>query len=193
MERFFATADGRRLSVQNTRRIANILRTLDDAARPQDMNSPGFRFHAIVGRDGDKGRYVVNASGNWRITFGWSEGDAIDVDLEGLSLRTDSMTKRLPQRGLPRMHPGELLREEILPALDRPKTEIAKLLGVSRQTLYDILDERQPVTPVMALRLGKLCGNGPDLWLNLQKRYDLQRAEQELGEKIKAIPTLKVA
>jgi len=46
---------------------------------------------------------------------------------------------------------------------------------------------------MMALRLGKLCGNGPDLWLNLQKRYDLQRAAQELGEKIKAIPTLEVA
>ena len=110
-----------------------------------------------------------------------------------LSLRTGSMTKKHPKRSLPPMHPGELLREEILPALDRPKTEIAKLLGVSRQTLYDILDEKQPVTPVMALRLGKLCGNGPDLWLNLQKRYDLQRAEQELREKIKAIPTLQVA
>lgn len=103
------------------------------------------------------------------------------------------MTKKLPKRGLPPMHPGELLREEILPALDRPKTEIAKLLGVSRQTLYDILDEKQPVTPAMALRLGKLCGNGPDLWLNLQQRYDLQRAERALGDKIKSIPTLKVA
>ena len=103
------------------------------------------------------------------------------------------MIKKRLMRGLPPMHPGELLREEILPALDRPKTEIAKLLGVSRQTLYDILDEKQPVTPAMALRLGKLCGNGPDLWLNLQKRYDLQRAEQELGGKIKAIPTLQVA
>jgi addiction module HigA family antidote len=91
------------------------------------------------------------------------------------------------------MHPGELLREEILPALDRSKTEIARLLGVSRQTLYDILEERQPVTPAMALRLGKLCGNGPDLWLNLQKRHDLWRAEQELGEKIRAIPTLNLA
>ena len=88
------------------------------------------------------------------------------------------MTKKLPKRGLPPMHPGELLREEILPALDRPRTEIAKLLGVSRQTLYDMLEEKQPVTPVMALRLGKLCGNGPDLWLNLQKRYDLQRASR---------------
>jgi len=91
------------------------------------------------------------------------------------------------------MHPGELLREEILPALDRPKTEIAKLLGVSRQTLYDILEEKQPVTPVMALRLGKLCGNGPDLWLNLQKRFDLHRARQKFGNKIKTIPTLEVA
>ena len=103
------------------------------------------------------------------------------------------MTKKLPKRGLPPMHPGELLREEVLPALGRPKTEIARLLGVSRQTLYDILEEKQPVTPVMALRLGKLCGHGPDLWLNLQKRYDLQRAEQQLGAKIKAIPTLQVA
>jgi antitoxin HigA-1 len=103
------------------------------------------------------------------------------------------VTKKLPKRGLPPMHPGELLREEILPALDRPKTQIARLLGVSRQTLYDLLEEKQPVTPVMALRLGKLCGNGPDLWLNLQKRYDLQRAKEELGGKIKAIPTLKVA
>ena len=91
------------------------------------------------------------------------------------------------------MHPGELFREEILPALDRSKTEIARLLGVSRQTLYDVLKERHPVTPVMALRLGKLFGNGPDLWLNLQKRYDLHRAQQQLGEKIKNIPTLEVA
>ena len=65
------------------------------------------------------------------------------------------MAKKLPKRGLPPMHPGELLREEILPALDRPKTEIAKLLGVSRQSLYAILDEKQPVTAVMALRLGE--------------------------------------
>ena len=103
------------------------------------------------------------------------------------------MTKKLPKRGLPPIHPGELLREEILPALEPPKTEIAKLLGGSRQALYDVLTEKQPVTPIMALRLGKLCGNGPDLWLNLRKRYDLYHAQQELGDKIKNIPTLEVA
>ena len=103
------------------------------------------------------------------------------------------MTRKPPKRGLPPMHPGELLREEILPVLERSKAEIARLLGVSRQTLYDVLKEKQPVTPGMALRLGKLCGNGPDLWLNLQKRYDLRQAERELGEQIKNIPTLEVA
>ncbi len=80
LERFFATGDGRRLSVQNPKRIANILRALDDASRPEDVNLPGFRFHALTGRG--KGRYAVNASGNWRITFAWHEGDAIEVDLE---------------------------------------------------------------------------------------------------------------
>jgi antitoxin HigA-1 len=55
------------------------------------------------------------------------------------------------------------------------------------------LDPGRLETPMMALRLGKLCGNGPDLWLNLQKRVDLRRAEQQLGGKIKAIPTLEVA
>jgi addiction module HigA family antidote len=91
------------------------------------------------------------------------------------------------------MHPGELLREDVLPALKRPKTEIASLLGVSRQTLYDLLAEKQPVTPAMALRLGKLCGNGPDLWLSLQQRYDLVRAEQELAPVLRQIPTLSAA
>jgi addiction module HigA family antidote len=91
------------------------------------------------------------------------------------------------------MHPGELLREDVLPAVGRSKVEIARLLGISRQTLYDILEEKQPVTPRMALRLGKLFGNGPTLWLNLQRRYDLWQAELELKSEIAAMPTLASA
>lgn len=88
------------------------------------------------------------------------------------------------------MHPGELLREDILPAIGRPKAEIARLLGISRQTLYDILAEKQPVTPGTALRLGKLFGNGPTLWLNLQRRYDLWEAERDLQGEIEEMPTI---
>src|SRR6266403_2089689 len=94
------------------------------------------------------------------------------------------------RNGLPCMHPGELLREDVLPALGRTRAEIARLLGVSRQTLHAILTERAPVTPEMALRLGKLCGNGPDLWLNLQARYDLERLSKAKRAEIAAIPTL---
>jgi addiction module HigA family antidote len=102
-------------------------------------------------------------------------------------------TKNRPLRGLPRVHPGELLREDVLPALGKPKAEIARLLGVSRQTLYDILAEKQPITPAMALRIGKLCGNGPDLWINMQRAFDLDVAEKELAREIEKIPTLTAA
>ncbi len=103
------------------------------------------------------------------------------------------MSRRRLLRGLKAMHPGELLREDVLPALGKTKTEIARLLGVSRQTLYDILDEKQPVTPGMALRFGKLFGNGPELWINLQRAYDLAVAERELAGEIRKIPTLSAA
>jgi addiction module HigA family antidote len=95
--------------------------------------------------------------------------------------------------GLPPVHPGEILREDVLPALGKSKVEIARLLGISRQTLYDILEERQPITPGMALRLGKLLGNGPELWVNLQRAYDLQIAERELAPVLARIPTLEAA
>jgi addiction module HigA family antidote len=92
--------------------------------------------------------------------------------------------------GLPAMHPGELLREDVLPALARSRSQIARLLGVSRQTLHAILSERAPVTPEMALRLGKLCGNGPELWLALLGRHDLERLGRIKHAEIDAIPTL---
>ena len=101
------------------------------------------------------------------------------------------MPTKTIKRGLPTMHPGELLREDILPALGRSKTEIAGLLGISRQTLHDIMTEKQPVTVGMAVRLGKLIGNGPVFWLNLQRAYDLERAEREVD--VSAIPTLVAA
>jgi addiction module HigA family antidote len=96
-------------------------------------------------------------------------------------------------KGLQPMHPGEMLREDVLPALGESKAEIASLLGISRQTLFDILKERQPMTPGMALRFGKLLGNGPDIWIDLQRRYDLYVAEKQLGKVLAKIPTLTAA
>ena len=88
-------------------------------------------------------------------------------------------------------HPGELLREEVLPALRLTVTEVAQKLGVSRQTLHSVLSERASVTPEMAARLGKLCGNGAGLWLRMQQARDLWRAERELAAELEKIPTLR--
>lgn len=96
-------------------------------------------------------------------------------------------------KGLRPVHPGELLREDILPAVARPKTEIARLLGISRQTLYDILNEKQPVTPGMALRLAKMFGGTAESWVNMQRNYDLRIAERELAGELAKIPHLEAA
>jgi len=90
-------------------------------------------------------------------------------------------------------HPGELLREDVLPALRISVSEAARKLRVSRQTLHRILAGDAGVTPDMAVRLGKFCGNGPRLWLRMQQAYDLWHAEQRLADEITKIPTAPVA
>ncbi len=92
----------------------------------------------------------------------------------------------------PRMspvHPGEMLREEVLPALKLSVSEAARQLGVSRQTLHRIMAGTHSITPEMAVRIGKFCGNGPGLWLRIQQRYDLWHVEQRLRNEIDKIPT----
>ena len=96
-------------------------------------------------------------------------------------------------KGLRATHPGEILREDVLPALGRSKTEIAHLLGVSRPTLYDVLNEKRPITPNLALRIGKLVGGGAEVWLSMQQAYDLKVAEAAIAKDLKAIPTLHAA
>ena len=79
-------------------------------------------------------------------------------------------------------HPGAMLREIVLPALPMPKTEFAKALGISRQALYDLLSEKQPVTPNMAVRLGLVFDQSPASWLNMQTAFDLWHAERQVDK-----------
>lgn len=89
----------------------------------------------------------------------------------------------------PPTHPGELLREDVLPALELSVSEAARQLGVSRQTLHRIMAGTHAITPEMAVRLGKFCGNGPRLWLAMQQAYDLWHAERRLRDQLERIPT----
>ena len=96
--------------------------------------------------------------------------------------------------GLRPVHPGTILRRDVLPALGLPTVAVAKAIGISRQHLYDIMNARKPITAATALRLGRYLGNGPDLWSNLQARYDLAVAEREMADDLKAIqPAERIA
>jgi addiction module HigA family antidote len=87
-------------------------------------------------------------------------------------------------------HPGELLRDIAIPLTGKSKTEIAARLGVPRQELSEILQERRQVSLTISVRLGKLFGTGSGLWVDLQTEYDLWRAEREID--VSAIETLNL-
>ena len=85
-------------------------------------------------------------------------------------------------------HPGAVLKGDVLPALGISISEAARQLRVTRQTLHRLLSGTSAVTPDMAVRLGRFCGNGPGIWLRMQQAYDLWHAERRLTEEIKRIP-----
>lgn len=80
LERFFTKSERKGIDARQADRIERILDRLDAAVRPEDMNLPGYKFHGLKG--GRKGTFAVSVSGNWRITFRFEAGDALDVNLE---------------------------------------------------------------------------------------------------------------
>ena len=88
-------------------------------------------------------------------------------------------------------HPGAVLREIVFPELGVSKIAIAEAMKISRNQLYLILGERQPVTPDIAVRLAAAVGGSPRMWLNMQSAYDLWYAERRVD--VSSIPSLRVA
>jgi addiction module HigA family antidote len=90
-------------------------------------------------------------------------------------------------------HPGEILREDFMPDFELTVTGLAHALGVSRQSVNELLRERRAVSPEMALRLSRLFGNSPEFWLNLQRAVDLWEAEAAIRRDVRRIKPLRVA
>ena len=101
---------------------------------------------------------------------------------------TDIIATRNPNR-CP-SHPGALL-SDVVESTGKTKIEIATMLGISRQQLYDLLNERKPVSANIAARLGKLFGDGAGVWLRMQAAYDAWHAEREID--VSDIQTLEMA
>jgi len=89
------------------------------------------------------------------------------------------------------IHPGEILREDVLPALGLSVSEAARRLGISRQQLHRVLACTHPITTEMALRIGKFAGNGPGLWLRMQQSHDLWYAEQRMKDELSKIESVE--
>jgi addiction module HigA family antidote len=90
-------------------------------------------------------------------------------------------------------HPGEMLREDFLPDYGLTVSGFAEALGVSRQTVNELLRERRAVSPEMALRLARLFGNTPEFWLNAQRAVDLWKAARVIKERVERITPLNAA
>jgi addiction module HigA family antidote len=89
-------------------------------------------------------------------------------------------------------HPGAILREDVLPNLPGMTISgLARNLGVSRQTLHAVMAERSGITAEMALRLGTVLGNGLQLWVDMQSKYDLWQAEQKLSKELRRMQPLE--
>jgi len=101
-------------------------------------------------------------------------------------MSTETLSR--PARRRQPSHPGEILREDVLPALGLSVTAAARQLRISRQALHRILAGKAGISPEMAIRLGRFCGNGPGLWLRMQQAHDLWQAEQLLADEIALIP-----
>lgn len=90
-------------------------------------------------------------------------------------------------------HPGEMLREDFLPDYGLTVSGLASAIGVSRQSVNELLRGRRAVSPKMALRLAKLFGNSPEFWLNAQRALDLWDEVQAIKDHVAGIKTLSVA
>ena len=90
-------------------------------------------------------------------------------------------------RGLSPPHPGRIIKRDVVPALGGNVTKIAREIGISRMHFYDIMNEKKPISPEVAARMGRYFGNGGEIWLTLQQRYDLAAIEREKADELKAI------
>jgi addiction module HigA family antidote len=163
-----------------------MLARLDVATQPQQLDVPGFRLHALKGDLA--GYWSITVRANWRIIF--EKGDATDVDLVDYQLKTTggtAMTMKNPP------HPGLSVRHDCIEPVGLTVTEAAEILGVTRQTLNNLVNGKSGISADMALRLDKAFGGGAETWLRLQMAYDLAEARQREGEiKVKPVARRKL-
>lgn len=192
-EELYLTGRARKFPPEIARRAACTLEYIHLASRLDDLKIPrGNRLHILSGDR--KGQYSIAINDQWRICFRFVDGDAYDVEVcdyhgraRAMAIVNDKEMKRRPT------HPGEMLREDYLPDYGLSVSALAKAVGVSRQSINELLRERRAASPAMALRLARLFGNSPEFWMNAQRAVDLWDAAQDVGKEVAKIEPLDAA
>jgi antitoxin HigA-1 len=172
LEEIHSAGTTRRIGAAYIRKCVRVLQLLEAAGQPEDLNIAGFRFHLLHAKPA---RWSLRVTGNYRITL------AGRVRTRWMSiLKTTIRQGAYMQRKneLPPVHPGEIIREDILPSVGLSVSAAAKVLGVSRQMLHEILAGRKALSTVMCLKVSRLFGGSTELWMRLHAAHDLKKAEQ---------------
>lgn len=123
----------------------------------------------------------------------FADGTAHDVEIIDIAKKCFTSIDNKTRRTIRPTHPEEMLREDFMVDLGLTAATLSKALGVSRQTINELLHEHRALAPAMALRLGKLFGNTHQFWLNAQRSVDLWNAEQRYDHWIERIKPLDPA
>lgn len=176
LEKLFFQDDRSRIKSNHIAKILRILDRLDASVTPFDMNLPGYRLHELKGKE--KEIWSVSVSGNWRITFEFKDGEAINVDYENYHDGDTMNQNRKPK------HPGEVLREDVIKPLGIMIGEAAEKLGVTSNRLSAFINCRTPLSPEMAVRISLATGTSAESWLFMQAKFDIWLVENQLSLKV---------
>jgi addiction module HigA family antidote len=123
------------------------------------------------------GEYGIRINHYWQLRFVWRDHDAYDVDLAGGYARGNLPLAKTESGLLPPIHPGEILRQDFMRPRRINAKELALALGAPPPRIGAVIDGQRSVTADVARGFGLFFGSTADMWLNLQRDYDLQVAE----------------
>jgi len=156
------------------------LRKLDMLHAAPDLRSltslPGNHLEQLKGDR--KRQYSIRINEQWRICFEWGDGDAYQVEM------VDYHKEKIMAKKLKPVHPGEILREEFMKPLRLSRNRMALDLRVPVMRIADIVNEKRGITADTALRFACYFRNSPAFWMNLQSRYELEVAEDEIADTV---------
>lgn len=166
------------------------LELLDSARTLEDLRVPPANQLEALKKD-RAGQHSIRVNNQYRVCFVWTELGPAEVEL-GITTRDRALELpmvRIPTHQAP-THPGELLLEEFLNPMGLSQQDLADGIRVPYQRVNELVNGRRGITPSTALRLAKFFGTTPDLWMNLQLRWDLyhtQEAEQKDLQRIRRV------